>query len=85
MGTKSAWTPERRAKQREIIRQSKPWEKSTGPRTPEGKAVSSKNALLPENIRVARDLREELRLSHLFVLGRKRSASFGRQKKRTLP
>ena len=39
MGTKGAWTPERRARQAERIRQTKPWEKSTGPRTIEGKAA----------------------------------------------
>lgn len=44
MGTSKAWTPERRAKQAEAIRRWKPWEKSTGPRTPEGKARSSRNA-----------------------------------------
>lgn len=44
MGTASAWTPERRAKQAEIIRRIKPWENSTGPRTDEGKAASSQNA-----------------------------------------
>jgi murein endopeptidase len=37
------WTPEARFKQSELIRQVRPWEKSTGPRTPEGKAISSKN------------------------------------------
>ena len=42
----NGWTPERRDKQAERIRQSKPWEKSTGPRTAEGKAVSSQNALV---------------------------------------
>lgn len=44
MGTKAAWTPERRAKQAERIRQTKPWEQSTGPRTAEGKAISSRSA-----------------------------------------
>jgi len=44
MGTSSAWTPERRAKQAETIRRNKPWAKSTGPKTPEGKATSSRNA-----------------------------------------
>lgn len=44
MGTKSAWTLERRARQAEIIRQIRPWNSSTGPRTPEGKAASSRNA-----------------------------------------
>ena len=40
------WTPERRAQQAVRIRQWKPWEKSTGPRTEEGKAASSQNALV---------------------------------------
>lgn len=44
MGTSAAWTPERRAKQAENIHRWKPWKKSTGPRTPEGKARSSRNA-----------------------------------------
>lgn len=44
MGTASAWTPERRARQAEAIRRWKPWEKSTGPKTAEGKARVSRNA-----------------------------------------
>lgn len=44
MGTKGAWTPERRAKQAAIIARTRPWEKATGPRTPEGKTISSRNA-----------------------------------------
>jgi hypothetical protein len=39
------WTEERRRKQAEMIRKHKPWEKSTGPRTAEGKACSARNAL----------------------------------------
>ena len=38
------WTPEQRKKQSEDIHRYKPWEKSTGPRTQEGKAISSQNA-----------------------------------------
>lgn len=38
------WTEERRARQAELIRQWRPWEKSTGARTAEGKAKSSQNA-----------------------------------------
>ncbi|WP_133683631.1 hypothetical protein [Paludibacterium purpuratum] len=41
----NGWTPERRAWQAELIRQWKPWEKSTGPRTEEGKENSQYNAL----------------------------------------
>ena len=38
------WTPEQRARQSKIIQQWKPWIKSTGPLTPEGKAISAHNA-----------------------------------------
>jgi hypothetical protein len=44
MGTRSAWTPERRARQRELIRCSKPWTNSSGPKTAGGKRRSSTNA-----------------------------------------
>ncbi len=37
------WTDEARVKQSELIALVRPWEKSTGPRTPKGKAVSSRN------------------------------------------
>ena len=39
------WTSDRRAKQRELIQGWKPWEKSTGARTAEGKLRVSKNAV----------------------------------------
>lgn len=38
------WTPEQRQRQRELIHRWKPWEKSTGAKTQEGKAKSAKNA-----------------------------------------
>ena len=38
------WTLERRQRQAELIRQWQPWQQSTGPRTPEGKATASRNA-----------------------------------------
>lgn len=41
---KSGWTPERRRKQAESIRRWKPWAKSTGPRTTEGKSRARYNA-----------------------------------------
>lgn len=40
----NGWTPERRMRQAAIIRTWRPWEKSTGPRTPQGKSVVSRNA-----------------------------------------
>lgn len=38
------WTPERRARQAELIQTWQPWKESTGPRTAAGKARSSRNA-----------------------------------------
>lgn len=37
-------TPEHRALRAELIRRWKPWERSTGPRTAEGKATAASNA-----------------------------------------
>ena len=42
--SKSRWTPERRAKAADAIRQWRPWERSTGPRTEAGKATAAQNA-----------------------------------------
>jgi hypothetical protein len=39
----NGWTPERRAKQAALIREWKPWEQSTGPRSVEGKALTARN------------------------------------------
>ncbi|TNJ37408.1 hypothetical protein FGF68_04145 [Prosthecochloris vibrioformis] len=44
MRKSTGWTPERRARQAEMIRKWKPWEKSTGPKTESGKAAAAKNA-----------------------------------------
>lgn len=41
---KNGWTPERRARQAELIRLWKPWECSTGPISAAGKAVAAGNA-----------------------------------------
>ena len=40
----TSWTPERRAKQSAAVHRWKLWEKSTGPKTPEGKATSAGNS-----------------------------------------
>ncbi|KAF1713883.1 hypothetical protein CSC71_05765 [Pseudoxanthomonas sangjuensis] len=40
----NGWTPERRARQSEAIKRWKPWEKTRGPVTEEGKRRSSRNA-----------------------------------------
>lgn len=39
----NGWTPERRKRQSELIQQSRPWERATGPRTSEGKARAAQN------------------------------------------
>ena len=39
------WTEESRARQREVIMKSKPWEKTTGPKTKEGKAKVACNPI----------------------------------------
>ncbi len=38
------WTASARKRQRELIKKWKPWNNSTGPRTEEGKEISSQNA-----------------------------------------
>jgi hypothetical protein len=40
---RNGWTPERRARQAAKIRDWKPWTRSTGPKTPEGKARVGQN------------------------------------------
>lgn len=40
----NGWTGERRERQAALIREWKPWQQSTGPRTPAGKARASRNA-----------------------------------------
>lgn len=40
----TSWTLERRQRQAELIRSCKPWEQSTGPKTPEGKRKVASNA-----------------------------------------
>ena len=55
------WTPERRARQAELIRKWRPWEKSTGPRTEAGKAVVARNAYKGGTRELLRDLARTLR------------------------
>jgi len=66
-----SWTPERRAKQSQAIRQWKPWSKSTGAKTPEGKAVVSRNAFKgghrPYLRQLAKDLAEECQYTQRLV------------------
>lgn len=54
------WTPEQRLKQSEAIKTWKPWEKSTGARTLQGKAISSKNATKTGDSLYIRDLIKQM-------------------------
>ena len=40
----NGWTQERRARQSDLMKAMRPWEKSTGPKSPDGKIRSSRNA-----------------------------------------
>ena len=57
----NGWTPERRARQAALIRNWKPWEHSTGPRSPEGKAKAARNADKGGTRQLLRELRAALR------------------------
>ena len=52
----NGWTPERRARQAELIRTWKPWEQSTGPRTPDGRLAVSRNAWKGGHRQMVREL-----------------------------
>lgn len=69
MGTKSAWTSERRARQSEVIRQIRPWEQSTGPTSEAGKAKSALNAYAGDWYHEAMKTLAEARSKGLELLG----------------
>lgn len=55
------WSVERRARQSEAIRRWRPWERSTGPVTIEGKARASQNASKGDMRKHLREIRALLR------------------------
>ena len=57
----NGWTPERRARQAELIRKWRPWEQSTGPKTEAGKAEVSQNPYKGGAWRLLRELSRALR------------------------
>lgn len=57
------WTTEQRQRQREAIQQWKPWNQSTGPASPEGKAVAARNAYKGGQRAALRNLVQELTLA----------------------
>ena len=54
------WTPEERLLQSEAIRRWKPWKCSTGAKTVQGKAISSKNATKTGDSLYVRDLIKQM-------------------------
>jgi hypothetical protein len=58
---RNGWTLERRARQARLIRKWRPWERSTGPRTAQGKARVSRNAYKGGMRAALRSLRRVLR------------------------
>jgi hypothetical protein len=55
------WTPEQRAQQSAKIKQWQPWTKSTGAKTQEGKAKSSRNAFKGGTRALLREMSKLLR------------------------
>jgi hypothetical protein len=56
----NGWTSERRARQAALIRSWRPWKRSTGPRTPEGKAKVARNAYKGGTRLLLRELRRAM-------------------------
>lgn len=54
------WTPEQRQRQRDAIQRWRPWESSTGPKSPEGKTAVSRNAWTGGQLVRVRQLKKEL-------------------------
>ena len=54
------WTLEQRLRQSEAIRCWKPWERSTGAKTEQGKTISSKNATKTGNSVYVRELIKQM-------------------------
>lgn len=57
----NGWTPERRARQSAVIRQWRPWEKLTGPKSEDGKARSAMGGFKGGTRDMVRELAKMLR------------------------
>ena len=57
----NGWKSERRSRQAELIRKWRPWEKSTGPRTNNGKKKAARNAYKGGFRPLLRELAKSLR------------------------
>ncbi len=63
----NGWTPERRARQAELIRRWRPWETATGPRTQTGKDAVSRNAFRGGTWRLLRELAGAMREQRKYL------------------
>ncbi|RYF61677.1 MAG: hypothetical protein EOO27_00960 [Comamonadaceae bacterium] len=54
------WTPERRARQAELIRNWRPWEQTTGPKTAEGKARVARNGYKGGIWKIEREMKKQV-------------------------
>ena len=61
------WSPEQRARQAAAIHDWKPWAASTGPRSPEGKAKSARNAYKGNQRRVRQQIGAMMRAQRQFL------------------
>ena len=61
------WTLEQRQQQTELIKQWQPWKLSTGAKTLEGKAISSRNAFKGGLMQELKDLRKMLKNQKKFT------------------
>jgi hypothetical protein len=57
----NGWTPERRTRQSKLVRNWRPWERSTGPKSTEGKAIVARNAYSGATRPLLRELARALR------------------------
>jgi hypothetical protein len=72
------WTTEQKARQAALIRTWAPWAQSTGPKTPKGKAVSSKNAVNYSCRELLRDMARTNRALVGFINGMTPAPTFDR-------
>ncbi len=61
MSQTNGWTEERRKRQKELIQRWRPWEKSTGPKSADGKARVARNAYKGGQRLALRELARALR------------------------